>query len=157
MAGTNGVLVRDGRHGDIDALLAIESRFPSDQLSRRSFRRAIGGPSQALLVAESRNEIAGYALVLFRRNSRVARLYSIAVATAHTGRGLGATLLGAAEDRARARGCDEMRLEVDPANRAATTLYQQAGYVETGRLPAYYENGRPAVRFARRLTVPSEE
>src|SRR5512132_2007913 len=83
--------VRPAQAADLDALLALESQaFRTDRISRRSFRRLLAAPSAAVMVAEHGGEIAGYALVLFRNGTPIARLYSIAVAPDAAGRRIGA-------------------------------------------------------------------
>ena len=102
----NGVQIRRGEPADLDALWDIENRvFETDRMSRRSLRRLLGSPSAATVVAQSEGTIAGVAVVLFRATSRVARLYSLAVAPRHTGRGIASALLKAAENTARSRQC----------------------------------------------------
>ncbi|HKY93938.1 MAG TPA: GNAT family N-acetyltransferase, partial [Kiloniellales bacterium] len=110
----------------------------------------------ALLVAErGPGELGGYALVVFRRGSRVARLYSIAVDPAARRRGLGGRLLQAAEAAAAAVGAGELRLEVRADNRAAIAAYESAGYERIGRYAEYYEDRADALRLAKRVGAAS--
>jgi len=95
--------------------------------------------------------MSGYALVLFRARSGGARLYSIAVDAAHAGRQLGSTLLKAAEDAARRRGASAVRLEVCETNAVAKNLYRKFGYAPVDQLPAYYGDGRDALRLQKSL------
>jgi ribosomal protein S18 acetylase RimI-like enzyme len=126
--------VRAAEPADIDHLMRIEQRaFTSEHISRRGFRRFLASPSSTLIVATRERTIAGYALVLFRANSDVARLYSIAVAPEMAGRGIGSALLAAAEKSALARERSVLRLEVHEKNAAAVSLYRTAGYVMFGR------------------------
>lgn len=153
-----GWLLRPGRAGDLSALTALEnSAFTSDRISRRSFRNFFASPHAALIVAEIDCRVAGYALVLSRPRSRVARLYSIAVAREFAVRGVGRSLLAAAEAIALARQSWLMRLEVDERNRRAATLYRRTGYRAFGRRPAYYEDGGAALRFEKVLAFPQTE
>jgi ribosomal protein S18 acetylase RimI-like enzyme len=146
------IAVRPATPADLDALVALENEvFRGDQMSRRSFRRFLGSPLAATIVAELRGKLAGYALVLFRSGRAAARLYSIAVAPHAGGRRIGATLLGAAEQAAIARGTSVLRLEVHEANPAAIALYKKAGYREFGRHHEYYEDKGHALRFEKRL------
>jgi len=118
--------LRRGRIGDLDALVELERAvFPTDILSRRSFRRFLTASSATLLVAESAGQLAGYVLVLYPRRSKLARLYSIAVAPHLGRRGLGPLLLAAAEQAARRRGRRVMRLEVRERNRRAIARYKK--------------------------------
>ncbi|MGE3148961.1 MAG: peptidase C39 family protein [Pseudorhodoplanes sp.] len=139
--------LRTATMADLDALVALENRvFATDRCSRRSFRNFLRARSAALIVAED-EKLVGYALVLFRPNSAVGRLYSIAVAADRAGQGIGARLLEAAEAAALARGCLSMRLEVHEGNRRAIKRYEQAGYRLFGCHPAYYADGGDARRY----------
>ena len=72
--------IRTARASDVDDLVAHrEGRFSSDRISRRSFRQLIERETAEMLVAEKDGRVAGYAMVLFRKGSGVARLYSIAI------------------------------------------------------------------------------
>lgn len=105
--------------------------------------------------SEPGSELGGYALVVFRRGSRVARLYSIAVDPSQRRRGLGSRLLRAAESAALAAGADELRLEVRADNRAAIAAYEGAGYQPIGRYSDYYEDHADALRLAKGLRAPA--
>jgi len=58
--------------------------------------------------------------------------------------GLGAALLNAACDAAKAREGAQMFLEVSETNASALALYQRAGFVAVGRRAAYYRQGSAA-------------
>ena len=147
--------IRAAQSSDIQSLARLEAEaFATDRLSRARLRALAQSPSASMLVAEHRAELLGYVLVLMRRNSRAARLYSLAVAPASLGRGVGSALLRAAEDSARARGADELRLEVRDDNAAAQRLYAARGYAQLGRREDYYEDGAAALLFARSLRPP---
>ena len=94
---------------------------------------------------------AGVAIVLFRANSRVARLYSLAVAPKYTGRGIASALLATAEKIARRRECRSLRLEVHERNHSAIKVYRRAGYHEFGRYHHYYQDRGDALRFEKQL------
>jgi ribosomal protein S18 acetylase RimI-like enzyme len=86
--------IRRALPADVDALVALEHRsFDTDRLSRRSFRRFLGSDTAACLVAADQEALVGYALLLFRRDTALARLYSIAVDPARRGAGIGAALI----------------------------------------------------------------
>jgi len=147
------IRIRRAAPVDIDDLVRIEERaFRTDRIPRRGFRRFLASPASALIVASRGGAVAGYALVLFRANSDVARLYSIAVAPHAQRRGFGLALLAAAEAAARARHCTVLRLEVHEKNAAAISRYRKAGYVLFGRYAAYYADRSHALRFEKRLT-----
>jgi ribosomal protein S18 acetylase RimI-like enzyme len=146
------VAIRPGLRTDLDVLAAIESQcFDSDQLSRRSLRYFLRVPNAALLVAEMRGAVAGYALVAFRSGSAIARLYSIAIKPDFRGRNLGLALLKAGERAARERGASLMRLEVRSRNRRAIALYERYGYCRYDRIEDYYEDGAAAFCYEKAL------
>src|SRR5205085_1195209 len=119
---------------------ALELRaFAHDRIARRSFLRFLASPNASLIVADGDDAIRGYALVLFRARSQLARLYSIAVDADYAGRRIGSRLLSAAEDVADRHASKAMRLEVREGNTLARKLYGMFGYSLIERLAAYYE------------------
>jgi ribosomal-protein-alanine acetyltransferase len=148
------IRLRPAVMADLDALEALEERvFTGDRISRRSFRRFLSRPQDELILAEQGGALLGYALVLFRAGTALARLYSIAVAPEAAGQGLGARLLEAAEGAALARDCVLLRLEVRADNARAIALYQARGYRQFGRHERYYQDQQDALRFEKRLVA----
>lgn len=141
--------VRTARFEDLADLLALESMFPGDRLSARQFRRHLNSPRARVRVVEYAGAVAGYALILMRRGSAIARLYSIAVDPQWRGAGLGAALLDDALQAARGAGCLVLRLEVREDNTAAIGLYQRHGFETFGRIESYYEDACAALRMQR--------
>jgi ribosomal protein S18 acetylase RimI-like enzyme len=145
---------RRGRLSDLSDLIAIENEvFTVDLLSRRSFRHFLTSRNAAVIVAEQSGKLAGYALVLYRPRSRIARLYSIAVGLHIGKRGVGPLLLAAAEDDARHHRCRSMRLEVHDHNTRAIARYEKSGYSLFGRRLDYYDDHATALRFEKPLIV----
>lgn len=103
-----------------------------------------------MLVAEHAGRIVGYALVEFRENSRLARLFSIA-RTKDAPAGCGRALLETCEQAALRRDCRAMRLESREDNFRALKLYERAGYAPFARAENYYEDGAPALRLEKAL------
>lgn len=132
--------------------MELEHRcFDGDRLTRRSLRRMLTRARAALLVDDANGRLRGYALVLFRAGTPLARLYSIAVDPDARGRGVGGALLAAAEDAARDRGCTALRLELRDDNAAARAMYGRHGYRHIGRRTAYYADDADAVRMEKPL------
>jgi ribosomal protein S18 acetylase RimI-like enzyme len=100
-------------------------------------------------------KVQGCAIVAYRKGSRAAHLYTIAVLPKLQGYGFGLRLLRAAERAARRRGCNALRLEVRTRNRAARALYARANYREIERVAPYYADGAPALRLERIFTEPA--
>lgn len=145
------IRIRRARRADLDALVRLEARFPTDRLSRASLRHLLARGHTDVWVAEIEGGIVGDAIVCYRHGSRRARLYSIVTDGAHAGRGIGRALLAACEAGAVARGCTRMALEVRPDNEPALRLYRGAGYTAAGVARAFYEDGAPALRLIKLL------
>lgn len=144
--------IRRATLADLDALVALERRaFTTDHLSRRQYRHHITSGRASVLAAVDANALLGKAVVFFRRNSAIARLYSIAVAHEARGRGVGEALLGAAERTAQTRGCRWLRLEVRQDNAGAIRLYERMGYRRFGAHAGFYEDGADAWRYEKQL------
>lgn len=149
---TSDIHIRSGGIADLDTLVDLENRvFTTDRLSRRSFRHFLASPTAELIVAEQGGKLAGYALVLFRPNTMIARLYSIAVAPDAGGRGVGPLLLAAAETAAGKRDCSHLRLEVHEDNARAIARYRKSGYDLFGRHLDYYDDHGHALRFEKKI------
>lgn len=150
------LLYRLAAPADLVNLLELEEAcFEQDRISGRSFRRLIGAPSAILLVAERDGGLLGYALLLLRRGSEIARLYSLAISRQARGQGLGAALLERCEEQAWARGCRRLRLEVRTDNASAIGLYERSGYVRFARSVGFYEDGSDAWRYEKPLGAPA--
>jgi [ribosomal protein S18]-alanine N-acetyltransferase len=155
------ITIRKGSLADLERLVAIENAaFEGDRLTRRSLRAHLSKSTVCLLVAESETgglrHVIGYALIAFRKDSKKARLYSIASDPAHrvgTGRGLGRALLTACEQEALRRGAASVFLEVRADNARAIALYENHGYKKFGTIPDYYDDGAEAIRYEKRLSA----
>ncbi|MCB1699242.1 MAG: GNAT family N-acetyltransferase/peptidase C39 family protein [Pseudomonadales bacterium] len=152
--------VRKAVASDIDELLRLEGlAFRGDRLSRRSFKRWLKHPGCVFLVSEENGVLCGYILVILRRGTRLARLYSLAVDPACRGRGIASSLIELAEQRAREEGSLYMRLEVAGNNDAAIKLYRRLGYSQFGMYQDYYEDHSDALRMEKcvhRLTPAND-
>nr|WP_321444687.1 GNAT family N-acetyltransferase [uncultured Cohaesibacter sp.] len=146
-------LLRTAKIEDLEQLMALESRcFSGDRISARSFRSFFKTDSSRLIVAVDKEDvILGYAAILLRDGSSVARLYSLAVDPDKSKLGIGTQLLGGAEAITREQACDRLSLEVRKDNERALALYTKHGYEVETELPAYYEDGTDGVRLVRHI------
>jgi ribosomal protein S18 acetylase RimI-like enzyme len=94
-------------------------------------------------VAESAG-ICLAALVLMVRADHML-IYSIAVDPEHQGRGLGRSLMALAEDEARRRNVDELRLYTNERMAENVGFYARLGYCETERRPHETHKGSTLV------------
>jgi ribosomal-protein-alanine N-acetyltransferase len=138
---------------DVAALKELEDQsFTHDRLSARSLAHAVRSDSQAVLVLETPPaQIAGAAILHYRRRSRRCRLYSLAVRRNFSGRGLGTRLVEACEKEARRRGCAEIHLEVRTDRASTVRFYETRGFRKLGLKPRYYEDGADAFSFYKAL------
>ncbi|MFC6633959.1 GNAT family N-acetyltransferase/peptidase C39 family protein [Microbulbifer taiwanensis] len=149
--------IRPAAPADVPALHALEQAcFDGDRLSRRRLRHWVAAENRVFLVAERAGQLLGYVLVLLRRGTRLARLYSLAVGPAGRGQGIGRALLCAAEEASSHSGRLFMRLEVAENNHSAIALYRQLGYRTFGSYANYYEDAGDALRMQKRIRYRPE-
>ncbi|WP_237059941.1 GNAT family N-acetyltransferase/peptidase C39 family protein [Microbulbifer sediminum] len=146
------LVIRPAMPADVAALHDLEqSSFARDRLSRRRLRHWVTADNCVFLLAERDTSLLGYALVILRRGTRLARLYSLAVASSARGQGIGRCLVSAVERAASDSGRFFMRLEVAEHNQAAIALYQALGYRAFGRYLNYYQDDSHALRMQKRI------
>ena len=132
--------IRRAGPADLDALMALEQRcFAQDAQSRRSMAHLIERAHGELRVAEADRGVLGYVMLLYRRGTRVARIYSIAIDAQARGQGLARRLIDDAERCARDAGCARLSAEARWSNQASRALFSACGFSEAGRLADYYE------------------
>ncbi len=144
--------MRPAKMADLDALVSLEKiSFASDRLSRRSFRHWIGTDHRCLLLAEIDGSLAAYILIIYHPGTRLARIYSLAVAPNLRGQGIAQALIHAGEQAARDDGRLYLRLEVNVDNTPAIKLYEKLGYRKFGLYEDYYEDHTDALRYQKRI------
>jgi len=146
-------MIRSALLSDLAALALLEQRcFDIDRLSERSFRHLLTRGKASLLVYVHGEDLVGYSLVLFHRNTSMARLYSLAVDPECRGMGIAGLLMSASEKEALLEhGVASMRLEVHVNNTGAIALYNKRGYREFALVEDYYEDHGAALRMEKPL------
>ncbi|WP_344378295.1 ribosomal protein S18-alanine N-acetyltransferase [Agromyces tropicus] len=142
---------------DLAAIMRLEREtFAGDAWSESAMRSELSGAHTYYLVAIDDARPAdpvAYAGLLAPRGSGQGDIQTIAVDTAHRGRGLGRALMHALIDEARRREATEVFLEVRADNPVAQALYESLGFVGIGVRRGYYQpDGVDAI--AMRLEVP---
>ena len=146
--------VRTATPADLDALHHLEAtHFGDDQFSRTQLRHLITRANATSYVLEYNGRVAGAATMVWRKRSRIGRLYSIVIAREAQGLGFGAQLLRHCEEDALKRGCDRLNLEVRADNKSAIMLYTRRGYEIVGSLPGYYADGSNGLKMMKKLTA----
>jgi ribosomal protein S18 acetylase RimI-like enzyme len=109
---------------------------PSDAEVERGVERLLGDPETEFLLASADGaDPAGVAQLRFRygiwRAGGDCLLEDLFIDERARGAGLGRALVAATLDRARARGCRRVELDVNEANAAAQGLYESFGFSST--------------------------
>ena len=144
-------LIRPAHLADTEQIATWEAGFPSDRLSRRSVRHLIRSPSARVYVAEDRSGLLGNLVMLARKNSHSARIYSLFVAPTARGQGIAERLIETAESEARKMARNKVVLEVRLDATAARRLYARCGYTVVHELASYYDDGADGLRLEKSL------
>ncbi len=147
---SDDLMIRDAEREDAAAIARIYNEGIEDRATLETEPRtpaeraewlAARGPRNPVLVAETLGELVGWGS-LNRFNARAAydhvADFSLYVARARRGTGVGTALLTALEERARALAYHKMVLAGFPTNPAGMRLYQRRGFQTVG---TYREQG----------------
>jgi len=126
--------VRPAAEHDLSGFVEIERQSFSDPWSRSSFLVLL---NDCCWTAESDGQVVGY--LIGRTAGDEAEVLNLAVRAEWRRRGVATALLGAAADRFRTRGAENVYLEVRAANSDAQAFYRKMGFAEQGRRRRYYD------------------
>lgn len=140
---------------DIESLLTIEEACFLDfkEVSRRSFQRFIKFNHTPIFVITVDKHVCGYLLALLRKNSRKARLYSLAILPNFQGQGLAGKLIVAMEEYLIKLAYQEIHLEVRQDNHSGIRFYEKHGYTIFGEYQNYYADGGAAWRMRKIINL----
>lgn len=93
-----------------------------------------------MIVATKQDRVAGYIVWTEGRNLSEGHILNIAVRKKLWGRGIGRKLLEYSIDSMTQQNMNQVRLEVREGNLRAREFYEQRGFQQKGRFPAYYED-----------------
>ena len=164
--GPSGVAIRRASSGDLEALVALDAAcFESEAWAPDGWRAELESPSGLVLVAESRQVVAGdgcerYADVVaaasFQMAGETAELHTVGTLNEWRGLGIATLLLARGCDWARRRGASEMLLEVRVGN-GALALYIDLGFEALYERTNYYGPGLDALVMRRELRAGQGE
>ena len=144
--------IRPAEQTDLKFVLAIEQQsFGNEAFGKRQFDHLAKSLTSHFFVVDIGSIIAGYLILLTRCNSKVIRIYSVAVNPEFRGQGIGDMLISHTKSFAARMGYSTISLEVSQANSTAISLYSKYGFKEVGQKPNYYGKGKHALVM--RLTV----
>ncbi|MFZ6026941.1 MAG: GNAT family N-acetyltransferase [Chloroflexota bacterium] len=134
---------------DLNALRQVEKAcFGRDSWPLFDLLGVLTFPNTVHIKATCDGQMIGFVGGDIRRNEDVGWVATIGVLPAYRGRGIGTALLEACEQALHTRW---VRLCVRVSNETAIRLYRGAGYAQTGRWPAYYNDGEDAVVMEKAL------
>ena len=138
--------VREARPGDFDALLRLLDGMDESMYGGRShaaerdvrslYDSVLADPDQRLLVAEDSGRLVGSAHLMVLRHfgrslSRSGVVEGVVVDPAYRRAGVGAALMSAVADAARAAGCYKLALTSNLARTGAHRFYSRLGWKRT--------------------------
>lgn len=140
---------------DLGAILGIENAcFAEEAYPAEYFHYLFVERGCEIWLAEEGGVAVGTLVLVFvgSAHRRVeCRIGSVAVRPDRQGRGLGRRLMAFAEERARQRSSNRVRLEVRADNRRAIRLYESRGFRRIRPLPHYYGFGRHGILYMKLL------
>lgn len=140
------IKLREAVISDLDEILSIENQsFNSEAFNCRQFRYLINSSGCNFQVAQHNGTIAGYLMLLKRKNSRLLRIYSIAVSPNHRGLGIAQMLIDYTSIYAKSGGYKTVSLEVNEKNEPAVKLYHKNGFKAIAKRLNYYSSGEHAL------------
>jgi|GEM_PF-2326733 ribosomal protein S18 acetylase RimI-like enzyme len=131
--------------------IETESFFLGDQFTRKTYLRALNRANSWFVVLSPTDQVAASFMLLTRKKSRKIRLYSIAVAKVHQGRGIGSFILSWLVTYAKNEHFSGISLEVNISNEAAIRLYQSKDFKKMSLVQHYYADGSEAIKMVKMI------
>jgi ribosomal-protein-alanine N-acetyltransferase len=122
--------------GDLDAVVAVETRSYSHPWSRGNFTDSLAAGYLAEVLVDGTGELVGYLIAMTGVDEL--HLLNITVAPGWQGQGHGQALMAALQRHARHLGLATLWLEVRESNQRARALYRRLGFEEVGLRRGYY-------------------
>jgi len=149
------VQIRSATAADIPSIMQLERQSPTAghwtaEQYREAFQR--DGATRLVLIAEGK-ETSTVGFLVAQHLVPEWELENIVVAPTARRKGLGKRLLDALLAAAKKTNSKSVFLEVRESNTAARTLYETAGFAQTGRRKSYYTNP-PEDAILYRLNLP---
>ncbi len=131
---------------DVNQLIDLENKcFNTDRFSKNQFKYLVEKANGFVFIFENEKKIIGSIILLKRKNSKILRIYSIAVNPNYQGQGIAGKLLKQAEKIAIDYKMRILSLEVKTTNESAIRLYQKRGFNTISAKENYYNDGNTAL------------
>lgn len=146
--------IRPATLDDLQKLVDLENElFTSDRIPRRQFRYLLTKAHGLIVKIDQDGILAGYLILLQRRNCSNLRIYSIGISPVAQRQGYARILVKFAEETAAQNNLKSVTLEVCEHNIAAIKLYMAAGFKVYGQKEDYYEDGCTALLLRKDLNT----
>ena len=149
------MIIRKTTINDINRLYEIEkSSFDINKyhiLKKRQIKYLITKANSEVWLAEVNNNVCGYIVVLFKKNSLIGRLYSIAVAPPFQGGDVGKILFIFAEKLVKEKSKKFISQEIRKDNFKLFNRYMSLGYRNIGVLKEYYPDNGDGIKLIKEL------
>ena len=133
------MIIRSTQSEDVEALANLMAELgysTSSEQMRRRFKAISDDASTGTLVAEREGKVLGMVGLRIERSyvsdDSYVQIRDFVVGSEHRGKGVGRTLLSAAEDWARRRGARDVMLTTHKRRTDAHRFYHSMGYEATG-------------------------
>ncbi len=134
------MLIRPATAADLSALMALERSSPTAaHWSLAQYEAILNAPfatDRLIFVAENQGRLHGF--LVARTAAEEWEIENVVVAEEARRQGLGHHLVQSLINKAQQQETRAIFLEVRESNHAARALYQNCGFTQTGRRPAYY-------------------
>lgn len=150
--------IRRAKNIDATALIELDHVcFTQDQFSERQWHYLLKSPTTLIwVITENDFQILGAAVILIRKTSRNARLYSFAIHPDARKKSYAKQLHQRIIEDLKTFHFQKMTLEVRENNNIAQHFYESIGYKKTGTILNYYPDGIDAVKMQLDLTTPAQ-
>jgi ribosomal-protein-alanine N-acetyltransferase len=140
--------IRNYRSQDLEELLRIGKEVHSSASAWSELSQWL--QTKQVLVAEEAGIVLGF--LIYQSAGGVLEVLALAVSSCFRQRGVGGSLLKNMLNKINNLGrSEEVWLEVHEENQVARTFYLNHGFLEVGKRPSYYSDGKSAVLMSFRL------
>lgn len=139
------MLIREMKEEDLSQVAEIERSCFTRPWSEQGFRDSIALDYTSFLVAEEKEQIAGYIgmYVSFEEGE----ITNVAVAPDEQGRGIGQSLVQKIIEIGREKNLERIILEVRMSNASAIHVYEKQGFEDAGIRKNFYEKPKEDARI----------